>query len=144
MSSSADGISGWSRWQLLSFDAPPAAPAPGPSTNIYFFNVHALGPTRLLAIFPAAFPASTPAPADFAAFTPSATTPASASVTAPTAAPDPVSTPAPASAPLHGGVFTASSTDGVRWSTPRLILPSTVRAAIARRSSHAPTSLCSS
>lgn len=95
VSSSADGITGWSRWQLLSLDAP----APGPSTNLYFFNVHALGPGRLIAVFPAAFPA-----------------PAAA---------------APAAEHLHGGVFTASSTDGLHWSAPRLILSSKVRAAPA-------------
>ena len=51
VTSSADGQSGWSRWQLLRFDSTMLGGKWGPTTNAYYFAVRAVG-LRLVALFP--------------------------------------------------------------------------------------------
>ena len=83
---SADGVTRWAPWQLITFEG--GGVAPGKHTNIYYFSVSAVrgsrrgAPERLVAVFPAVLPGS------------------------------------------GGGIYLATSADGLAWSAPRRFLPS--------------------
>ena len=117
VTSSADGVSGWSRWQLLSFCGG-SVPLGIGTSNLYFFAVRPMADgARLVAYFPAVFTRRLSS-ADATSGNPSLpSSSSSSSFSYPTAS---------STETLEGGIYASTSEDGVTWRRPQRILASDV------------------